>query len=388
MQIVKSEDIKGTIFEWVNLKDPHLNFGFANRIRVNHNSDLKNKIKFVENYCITNKVQNIFFTGDVTDTNEEDKWTFKQYRLNKSVLNNLKDSGINLYSPAGNHDMFNGFNGTDETVFGELVKENVINYLTKEPIIMTFDPGIGASPNVPNPNGLSMPGLPVIAQEEQKPKTIGIFGIDYSKHVDLVKEQLNNIHLSNGIDLKIVVFHAHCTPSIVAVTDFTYEQLIKDYFNIDIFICGHYHGGFPSWVFAKKDAQGNDTKQHTTIINNWSFQRVVRDYYNEMEIHIPEMEHIRIGWSHANNDFIVSLDTVKIPCKKYEEAFKPKAIELLKVTKKEQFEFFNTVNFDEIPTGNDDTETLKMISTKDGISEIVVNRALTYLNNIVVTDIE
>lgn len=387
MQVVKKEDITVPIFEWVNLKDPHLNFGFANRIRVNHNSDLKSKIDFVKSYCNTNTVKNLIFTGDVTDTNEEDKWTFKQYRLNKYVLNDLKNDGIKIYSPAGNHDMFNGFNGTDETVFGEFVKENIINYLTKEPILMTYDPQkiLDLSGVVGNGN---MPSLPGSSGADLKPKTIGIFGIDYSKHIDLVKEQLNNIHMSDSIDLKIVVLHSHCTPSIVAVTDFTYEQLIKDYFNIDIFICGHYHGGFPSWVFAKKDAQGNDTQKHTTIINNWSFQRVVRDYYNEMDIHIPEMEHIKIGWSSANNDFIVSLETIKIPCKKYEEAFKPKAIELLKVTKKEQFEFFNTVNFDEIPTGNDDIETLKLISKKDGVSEIVVNRALSYLNNITVTDIE
>lgn len=382
MQVVKKEDISQSIFEWVNLKDPHLNFGFANRIRVNHNSDLKNKIDFVKTYCMNNSVKNLIFTGDVTDTNEEDKWTFKQYRLNKSVLSDFKNDGINIYSPAGNHDMFNGFNGTDETVFGELVKENIINHLTKEPILLSFTPPTSGAIVPPLPGALTQ-SLPT-----NEPKNIGIFGIDYSKHIDLVKEQLNNIHLSDSIDLKIVVLHSHCTPSIVAVTDFTYEQLIKEYFNIDIFICGHYHGGFPSWVFAKKDAQGNDTKKHTTIINNWSFQRVVRDYYNEMDIHIPEMEHIKIGWSVANDDFIVSLETIKIPCKKYEEAFKPKAIELLKVTKKEQFEFFNTVNFDEIPTGTDDVETLKLISQKDGVSEIVVNRALNYLNNITVTDIE
>lgn len=382
MQIVKKEDITQSIFEWVNLKDPHLNFGFANRIRVNHNSDLKNKIDFVKTYCMNNSVKNLIFTGDVTDTNEEDKWTFKQYRLNKSVLSDFKNDGINIYSPAGNHDMFNGFNGTDETVFGELVKENIINHLTKEPILLSFTPPTSGAIVPPLPGALTQ-SLPT-----NEPKNIGIFGIDYSKHIDLVKEQLNNIHLSDSIDLKIVVLHSHCTPSIVAVTDFTYEQLIKEYFNIDIFICGHYHGGFPSWVFAKKDTQGNDTKKHTTIINNWSFQRVVRDYYNEMDIHIPEMEHIKIGWSVANDDFIVSLETIKIPCKKYEEAFKPKAIELLKVTKKEQFEFFNTVNFDEIPTGTDDIETLKLISQKDGVSEIVVNRALNYLNNITVTDIE
>lgn len=376
MQVIKSEDMSGQFFELVSIKDLHANFGFANRIRVTHQNDLKAKIEFIKDYCQKHRVANLIITGDVTDTNEENKWTFKQYRLNKAELLGLRSNGLTIWSPAGNHDMFNGLATTEETVFGEFVKEGVVKYLTKEPILLSFNPPASGAIAPPLPG--AVPG----AVQVQEPKNIGIFGIDYSKHIELVKEQLNNVHLSQ-FDLKIVVMHSHCTPSEVAVTDFTYENLIKEFPSIDVFICGHYHGGFPTWVFTKANSNG-----HVAIVNNWSIQRVVRDYYNEMDIHTPEMEHIKIGWSQANNDFIISFETVRVPHKPYNEAFRPKAIELLKVTKREQFEFFNSVNFEDIPTGTDDVETLKLISQKDGVSDIVVAKALNYLNNVVVQDIE
>lgn len=365
MIIVNHSDIPNPILEFISLKDPHMNFGFANRIRYNHLHDLTTKLNFVRDWGNRNNVKTIVATGDVVDTNEEAKWSFKQYVLNKNELLKFKQDGFQIWSPAGNHDMFNGMAQTNETVFGEFVREGVINHLSSTPICKTFRA----------PDNLD--------------KEVVVYGVDYSKHKEIVQKALKEINdYKRGTQLKIVVFHSHCTPSEVAITDFTYESLIKDYPNIDTFICGHYHGGFPTSAFFQKDDTGKDTAQHVMIVNNWSFQRVVRDYYNELDIHVPEFEYIKIGWSIVTNNFIMSRETIKIPCKPYNETFKPKAVELLKLTKKEQFEFFERINFEEIPTGNDDLETIQNISIKENISTEVVNLAISYLNNVKLPDIE
>ncbi len=365
MIIVNPSEITEPIFEFVSMKDPHMNFGFANRIRFDHQTDLTNKLNFTRQWCKERNIQNIVMTGDVTDTNEEKKWSFNQYVLNKLELLKFKEDGITIWSPAGNHDMFNGMVQTDNTVFGEFVREDVLKHLTRAPIIKVF------------------------RGPDNRDRNIFIVGIDYSKHKEVVQQELKRIndYQSFGI-LKIVVFHSHCTPAEIAVTDFTYEELVKTYTNIDMFICGHYHGGFPSYTFFRKNPDGSDTSQHVKIVNNWSFQRVIRDYYNEMNVHTPEFEHIKIAWSHSTNDFIMSTETIRIPCKKYEDAFKPKMVELIKLTKKEHFEFFDKINFEEIPTGSDDIETINNLAKKEEFSPEVVALAIHYLNNVEVEDID
>ena len=368
MVLVSPGEVTEPIASFICLKDPHMNFGFANRIRYNHQADLLSKLEFVQNWCNTNNIKDIIITGDVTDTNEEAKWSFNQYVQNKKELVKFKDSGITLWSVAGNHDMFNGMVKTNDTVFGEFVKEGVLKHLTKEPFFKMY----GGTTSNGGTDG------------------VVIFGVDYSKHKEQVEACLKGIndYKINGNVVKIVVFHSHCTPAEIAVTDFTYNSLVATYPDIDVFICGHYHGGFPTTVIPKKDLPLNNGahKAGSVIVNNWSFQRVVRDYYNELDVHSPEFEVIKIGWSFALLDFILERETIKIPCKTYAETFKPKAVELLKLTKKEQFEFFEKINFEDIPTGTDDLETMKNLSTKEGYSQEVLTLALQYLNNVKVQD--
>ena len=367
MIIVEPGEISQPILEFISLKDPHLNFGFANRIRYSHQSDLLSKLDFTRNWCKNRGIKNIIATGDVTDTNEEKKWSFNQYVMNKLELLKFKEDGITVWSPAGNHDMFNGMAQTSNTVFGEFVREGALKYLTQTPIYQTFSA-------VEN-------GVNVV-------KGIAIFGIDYNKHKEIVEANLKTINdykFPDNIEvLKMVVFHSHVTPAEVAVTDFTDKNLVENYKDIDVFICGHYHGGFPTSVMTKNHLP---KKKYSMIVNNWSFQRVVRDYYNEMDVHTPEFEYIKFGWSIVSEDFLIARETIKIPCGSYGETFKPKAVELLKLTKKEQFEFFEKINFEDIPAGNDDIETIKLLSIKGNFEPEVVAKAIDYLNNVKVEDI-
>lgn len=366
MIVVEPGEISSPILEFISLKDPHMNFGFANRIRYNHQSDLLSKLDFVRNWCIGRKISHILMTGDVTDTNEEKKWSFNQYVANKNELLKFKEAGITLWSPAGNHDMFNGMAQTTNTVFGEFVREDVLKYLTNTPLYKAFN---------------------ALENNLNVTKNIAVFGIDYNKHKEVVEANLKVINDFNvpGGCLKIVVFHSHVTPGEIAITEFTNKNLIENFQDIDVFICGHYHGGFPTMVDFKDNGP---KKKYSMVINNWSFQRVVRDYYNEMDIHVPEFEYVKIGWSVVSEDFLIARETIKIPCKSYAETFKPKAVELLKLTKKEQFEFFEKINFDDIPVGEDDIETLKNISVKQNFDPAIVTKAIEYLNDVQIDDIQ
>ena len=121
---------------FVSIKDIHLSFGFQNRIRTNYEKHLSAKLSHVTAYCLANNIDTIVLTGDIVDSSTEDKWSFKKYIKNKRVLEKLSDyNKLKIFSNVGNHDMFHGYEGTDETIFGELVRENVITNLTEHPII-------------------------------------------------------------------------------------------------------------------------------------------------------------------------------------------------------------------------------------------------------------
>ena len=172
-------------------------------------------------------------------------------------------------------------------------------------------------------------------------------------------------------------------------TEWTYNELLENFPGIDVFVCGHYHGGFPVQIFLKKIKQPDgtfidDPNNHVVMINPWSFQRVVRDYYNEMDIHIPEF--VEIKTENINGEWYLEFKNIQIPVKSYEETFKPKVVELLKVTRKEHFKFFETVNFDDIKVGANDEEILVQFAEADDLDKSIIVKALEYLNNVQVSD--
>ena len=358
MKVVQEGSLKNPSFHGIIIKDPHCNWGFANRIRHNHEDDLDFKWGFLQDYMNQNNIQDLIITGDLVDSNDEKKWSFKQYYKNKEKLLKFKQSK-SFWSIAGNHDMLNGFEGVNETPFGEFVRENVIEHLTNKPICLG--------------------------------ENSWIYGIDYSKHKEVTKNKLNGISLnhSNINGLIVAVIHAHVTPNEVGCTEWTYNELLENFPGIDVFVCGHYHGGFPVQIFLKKIKQPDgtfidDPNNHVVMINPWSFQRVVRDYYNEMDIHIPEF--VEIKTENINDEWYLEFKNIQVPVKSYEETFKPKVVELLKVTRKEHFKFFETVNFDDIKVGANDEEILVQFAEADNLDKSVIIKALEYLNNVQVSD--
>ena len=117
------------------IKDPHFSFGFQNRIRKNYEHDITEKLEFISQYATENGIQKIIFTGDVFDNHYECKWSFRQFKKNKNMLEKyFINRGLELWSIAGNHDFFHGQEIIENTVFGEMVEDGIINYLTEKPL--------------------------------------------------------------------------------------------------------------------------------------------------------------------------------------------------------------------------------------------------------------
>jgi DNA repair exonuclease SbcCD nuclease subunit len=340
------------LLEFVTMKDPHLSFGFQNRIRKNYEKHISQKLEFVRGYALSNNIDTVVFTGDVFDSSTEDKWSFKKYRKNKRALEEFKGSELKLYSNVGNHDMFHGYEESEDTIFGEMVHDNILINLTKNPLV-----------------------------HMENTSVIKVQGVDYSNENNIVLENIRvfDEEAYPGYDVfKVCVLHSNVTPNEVKrVTDFTYKSLAEKFPDIDVFILGHYHVGYDTTTMKREG--GKDI----TFINNWNFTRVVRDYEVELDEHSPEFEHVSIQFDNITKQFNLETKTIKVPFVTYNEAFSAKDIDILKKSKKEIFNFFEDINFEDIKVDSkkDDDTLITKIVEENEYTEGAMNCALEYLNN-------
>lgn len=339
--------------EFITIKDPHFSFGFMNKIRNNYERDILKKLDFVKGYCSANTINKIFFTGDVFDSSTEDKWSFKKYRKNKRVIESIGvDVGVELYSNVGNHDMFHGFEGSNETIFGEMVHDASLYNITDHPLLIREDNLI-----------------------------IKVQGVDYSVDKNIVLENIRIFDEESypGMEMyKIAILHSNITPDEVSkITDFTYRNLADTFPDIDMFICGHYHLGYPTLVMEREPDQ-----KSVTFVNNWNFTRVVRDYEVELDEHTPEFDHINVSYDFINQKFVSTCTTVKVPFLSYDETFIAKAIDLLKKSAAEIFSFFKKIKFDEakLHSKSSDEELIEEFKSNHSFSDAGILKAISYLN--------
>lgn len=341
--------------DFVSIKDLHLSFGFQNRIRTNYEKHITSKLEFVTGYCNANNITNIILTGDVVDSSTEDKWSFKKFIKNKRVLEKTSDYGkIDIYSNVGNHDMFHGYEGTAETIFGEMVHDGVLKNLTNHPII----------------------------KKDTKGNTIIIQGIDYSNEKNIILDKLRVLDEMDflGQTFKVAVLHSNISPESDLMIDFTYDALAEKFIDIDMFICGHYHIGYPTATIERP----NNSKP-AIFVNNWNFTRVVRDYETKLDSHTPEFEHISIYFDDIKNEFVCKYKTQKVDFVKYDIAFIPNAIKMLgQLAAAESFNFFKTVNFEEVKTNSKltDDELLEKIKETGTFKDSSYLKCLQYLNDV------
>ena len=326
----------------ISIKDPHLSIGFLNRIRIDYNRDITAKLDFLRGYISDNDINGVILTGDITDSNYERKWSFKQYVKNKRAFQSLKVTPkVIIGSNVGNHDMFHGLEDSQDTVFDELVREQVIQNITNYPLV--YEP---------------------VNRDAANPVVVKVYGVDYSNNKETIYDKLNFINNDSFINttfFKIVVLHNNLTPNEERLTEFTYKELQEKFPNINVFIAGHYHIGFKTQKI--KD---------TYFVNNWNLTRVVRDYDVTLDQHTPEFEELIFD----DNNKLISIKTIKIPFRPFEESFVPNAVNLIKKSKKEIFEFFQ-IDFTDIVSKQTDEEILSQFEYEPEI----VRLTLEYLNN-------
>ena len=311
------------------IKDPHLAFGFQNRIRKNYEQDVRAKLDFVSGYALSNNIKNIVFTGDVFDHQQERGWTFKQFKKNKEVLEEYFISrGLQLWSVVGNHDFFHGQERIEGTVFGEMVQDRIIHYLPREPL------------------------------------TVGqltVYGVDWSSSRDKVIARLEEINKKEGV--KACVIHMNVTEKQTPFTDFTHDFLTQVFPNIHVWVLGHYHIGHTPRVVNGK-----------LFIDPWNLVRVARDYDTKIDKFDVNMVELEVADK-------IKPAVIGIPHKKFREAFIEDFVNMLQVNKKEVFNFFNEIDIEKVIEETDDDETLiNKLVEEAGISNAGKQRAIEYLN--------
>lgn len=323
------------------IKDPHLMFGFKNNIRKpKWEKHIYSKLEFIKNTLLELNIKVLIFSGDVFDRQYSKDWSFKLYLKNSGVLKEIfQDNGIMVYSVQGNHDMFDGHEVLEDTVFGKMVSEGILNRVS-----------------IDNPI---------------EDKDMIIYGIDYHQNHDIIKQELSVINTKaiptpDGRKKIGVVLHSNITPDEERLTDFTYKQLAEDYPFIDYFLCGHYHIGYPSVKV-----------NNSWFINPWNLTRVVRDYETRLDIHKPELVIV--------DPTLEKIDHYEIPVLPFSEAFDQEAMNLIQTAS--GFKFFSQINFEEVfsKAEKTDKEIIQLIIEQQlpDLSEeeknILLDTSLSYL---------
>jgi len=339
------------------IKDPHYKFGFSNSIRRNYNEDIFNKNKQLIQILKDERVNHLLIPGDVFDESYGNKWRFQAYQINKEILKEFLDNMIQIIAIPGNHDYFDGYEDSarlitvgDEkiyqyTVYGDMVNAEIIkdvSYTTEHP--------------------KSIHGIII--------NNIYITGVRYRSDLNIVRNELEEINSkvkSLGIDKVIVMLHQNVTlKSVSHITEFTYDELSREYPNIDVFLLGHYHIGYEPMKV-----------NNTWFINPYNFTRVNRDYEVRLDEHIPEVAIIEI-----DNDEI-KVKQIKLKVKPFKDTFIDEYREFLKLSK-ESFKDENIdINLDDDILNVSDEEIISIVSKKYKLNTPdVINYVTGVMNNL------
>ncbi|NCB03577.1 MAG: hypothetical protein EOM67_15705, partial [Spirochaetia bacterium] len=269
------------------LKDPHLRIGLGNPIgrKETFQQEIKSKLAFILGYACTNGITNIIFTGDVLDIKAPSKYDYPAIRALKDELEIFRANGIKLWTILGNHDLpMASRDMYSISVIHDFVRDGYLRLLGSKPL---------------------------------KLDDAYVYGINYVADQSIFEKELaeiDAIELNDGIK-KLVVLHEHIIPDDAYeghVHFYKYSQMCSGYKNINGFICGHLHRGFPTQMYKKR-----------LFVNPWSLTRLARNYYVLNDEHVPTMVHVKSD---------LSFEDIPIPCVSFEEGFNEqefeKAVEL------------------------------------------------------------
>lgn len=262
--------------KFITLKDIHFRFGFETpRGRTETFFDEINaKLEQIAQLKQQHNIDGLILTGDIVD--KSSGYTLAQVKANEEAFRKLKDTFGIVYSICGNHDTL--------WASADYKKDSVYQLLVDIGYITDLD---------------------------GNPKQIGNYtlaGIDYANKETTLKKL---IELDKSHENLILVLHQHLVPNEadkLPYECFSYKEITKELHNTKMIIAGHLHKGYPT-------AQVNGV----TIINQWNFTRLARDYYTLTGQHIPQATII-------DTDDIHNPLTIDLVCKGYSEAFIEKAL--------------------------------------------------------------
>jgi len=325
------------IFNFLLLKDPHFMFGFKNNIRKKGwEKAIDSKIDQIISYCITHKITTVIITGDLFEKSNEKNWSFKQFQQNKKRLLAFKDAGLTVFSIMGNHDYFDGHETIENTVFGQMVELDLLNYIDNN------NPHIFQKDNV----------------------YVELCGIDYHNDKDLIQHKVEMISSRPKKGVRLLIMHSNVTDSFQHLTDFTYEHLSQ--FEVDIIGCGHWHLSPPNGSIQYLNG--------THFLNPWNLTRVTREYHTKLNEHIPSFIHTQIDFNDMTNPIITNKEIV-LEVLPFSEAFNIDVINLLQELGKTEFSFFEDIDLDDTEDLNDDDILIDLLASSNNISKPAVKRA-------------
>lgn len=246
----------------ITIKDPHFRVGFEPpKSRTdNYIETITNKVTQITEYAVSNGIDYLIITGDLLDKKYKSLYNINSFYQNLELIKKLCKPFKKVFVIPGNHDLpFNNYKNLSDSIYNMIVThiDNMVDvsfkhYETEDYVIS---------------------GIPFIQEGT----------MEQIKKVNEVKT--DKIHLC--------VLHEHFVPieddlkELKFTTFYQYEDL-PQFTNIDIFIFGHLHKGFPLKYYFKK---GTEDKQW--YVNTWSLYRLSRNYYSLNDLHTPEFCVIR-----------------------------------------------------------------------------------------------
>ena len=333
------KDKDNNTFEYVFVKDMHLMYNFRNNIRqTGWEKAVDDKLRQIIDYMTVNKITNLFTAGDIFDKTSD--WSFKQFQANVERLRWFKKAGIKLYSNLGNHDMAQGRESVEGTIFKAAVDLDLLTYVGSgmEPIQFSID---------------------------GEANEVLLFGVDYHVSLGKVIDEVCRVSdyprcQQSTKTCKLVLMHSNVTSEKSILSDLTYGQL-ADY-DIDIFNLGHYHL-VPSGGAIQK-------LKDSTFLNPWNLTRVSRDYHAKLDEHKPEFIHTKITFVKDQKPTVEAKE-IFLKVGKFSETFNVDTINMLQELGKGKFAFFDDVGLDgmEKEEMSDDEVLLQSIAKAKEISE-------------------
>lgn len=312
--------------KYLIIKDAHFRFGFPHpRGRTeDFEQQIMDKVNQVIEIGKARNIKNLIFTGDTTDVKTPSSWGLDKTHANTRVFKLLAEQ-FSIYDICGNHSLpHSSIDHKGESFQQLLIDNNLIHDLTN-------------------------------------PITTGdyiLYGIDYTQDKQAVLNAIHTMDSKAGTEHKfaICVIHEHLVPSDKDLLPFghcfTYQQITKDLKNHKAIIAGHLHKGYPAQTVT------NNLKQKITIINQWNFTRLARDYYALNAEHTPQVTILDTEKPHDP-------ETINLEVKHFDDAF------ILPELHKEQTLNDNITDFVNQVRENLQTQDSELTSIPECISERV-----------------